>query len=77
MDKKKIKRLREHAKTEGYNILEDRTARLQNAFSDDTITIRIPKELKELLKDKASSLHIPYQRFVKSVLIEAVKKKIS
>lgn len=74
MDKKKIERLRNHASEMNYTILEDETIRLREALADDTITIRVPRELKILLKEKASQAHIPYQRFIKSVLIDALKK---
>ena len=74
MDKEKIERLKKYAKTEGYNVLENETERLRSAMSDSTITIRLPNELKQLLKTRAAEMHIPYQRYVKSILIDAIKK---
>ena len=74
MDKEKIERLKRYASAQGYNILEEETDYLRNAISDSTITIRLPNELKQLLKQQAAEKHIPYQRYVKTILINAVKK---
>lgn len=74
MDSEKIKRLKKHASSKGYNTLEDETVTLRNAISDSTITIRLPTELKNILKQQAAEKHIPYQRYVKSILIDAIKK---
>ena len=48
MDSEKIKRLKKHASSKGYNTLEDETVTLRNAISDSTITIRLPTELKNI-----------------------------
>ncbi|PIK14723.1 hypothetical protein [Halobacteriovorax sp. JY17] len=74
MNKKKINSLREHAEGNSYKVLEDRTIDLRDALADDTVTIRLPRELKQLLKDRAANLRMPYQRYIKSVLIDALKK---
>lgn len=77
MNKDKVDRLRKHASDMGYTILEEDTARLRDALADDTITIRIPRELKNLIKEKAAQTSVPYQRFIKTALIDALKKSSS
>lgn len=76
MDDKKVKRIEEYAKKMGHEIDYEETARMKAAIastlSDTTITIRIPEELKNRLKEKAEKLNIPYQRYIKSVLIDSL-----
>ncbi len=70
----KLKRLREHAKERGYKIDEELTERIRSAYSDAKINIRVPVELKNELVAAANKRNIPYQRYIKSILIEAVTK---
>jgi predicted DNA binding CopG/RHH family protein len=74
MDKQKIEKLKKHANDQGYTILDDETERVRNMMSDSTVTIRMPNDLKNMLKQKAAELHVPYQRYIKSILIDALKK---
>ena len=75
MDKEKISRLEKYAKSKGYNIDYETTQRLRDALSDSHINVRVPAELKNELKSIAKEKNIPYQRYIKSILIEAVSKE--
>jgi len=66
--------LERYAKEMGYQVNHDETYRLQHLLSDDSINLRLPSELKEEIKKIAKKKNIPYQRLVKSFLIEGVQK---
>lgn len=70
----KIKKLEKYTKDKNYTIDMQLTEQLRNALSDDKINLRIPSNLKQEIIEIAKSKNIPYQRFVKSILIEAVVK---
>lgn len=75
MDKKKIEKLRSYANEQGYIVDELETQRMRDALCDERINIRIPKDLKEKLIEVAQKKRIPYQRYIKSILIEALTKE--
>lgn len=74
MDKSKINKLRKYAKTKGYTVNEEETKHLREALSDTTITLKIPSRLKEILKIKAKERNLPYQRYLKSLLIDKLEE---
>lgn len=75
MDKKKIEKIKAYAIEKGYIIDEVETQRMRDALCDERINIRIPKDLKDKLVEIAKSKRIPYQRYIKSVLIDALSKE--
>lgn len=78
MPSSKLKRLHEHALEQGYSVDLELTQRLRNSLSDSKINLRIPTELKEELMAVAKKKNIPYQRYIKSILIDAVlRDKVS
>ncbi len=74
MSDSKIQRLKKHAKNEGHHIDVEMTQRLRDALSDANINIRVPRELKEEVMTPAKKKNIPYQRYIKSLLLEAIAK---
>ena len=66
--------LKEYAQKEGLEIDIEETERLRNSLADTTITIRVPMALKEMIQDKAQAMNMPYQRLLKSILIDGLKK---
>jgi predicted DNA binding CopG/RHH family protein len=74
MSDSKLQRLKKHAKNEGHHIDMEMTQRLRDALSDANINIRVPSELKEELMSVAKKKNIPYQRYIKSILLEAIAK---
>ena len=72
MPSSKLKRLRKHASEQEYLIDVELTERLRNSLSDTKINLRIPAELKEELMTAAKKRNIPYQRYIKSILLDAV-----
>lgn len=75
VDKKRIQQLEKYAKEKGYKINNEATERMRNALSDQNINIRVPSELKKELVTIAKKKKIPYQRYIKSILIEAISKE--
>lgn len=76
MDKKKIEKLRGYALDKGYIIDELETQRMRDALCDERINIRLPKDLKDKLIEVAQKKRIPYQRYIKSILIEALSREM-
>jgi len=81
---KEQKWLREYAEKMGYEIDEGETLKFREGIkqaqelSEERINFRIPSSLKSEIKAIAKKKNIPYQRYIKSVLIDAVsKEKIS
>jgi predicted DNA binding CopG/RHH family protein len=74
MSDSKIQRLKKHAKNEGHHVDMEMTQRLRDALSDANIDIRVPAELKEELMTVAKKKNIPYQRYIKSILLDAIAK---
>ena len=74
MNKTKLKKLNKYAKDKGYQIDEAETKHLREALSDTTITLKIPSRLKEILKTKAAEKDLPYQRYLKSLLIDKLEE---
>ncbi len=74
MSDSKIQRLKKHAKNEGHHIDVEMTQRLRDALSDANINIRVPRELKEEVMTLAKKKNIPYQRYIKSILLDAIAK---
>ena len=74
MSDSKIQRLKRHAKNEGHHIDVEMTQRLRDALSDANINIRVPRELKEEVMTLAKKKNIPYQRYIKSILLDAIAK---
>ena len=72
----KLDWLEKYAKKAGLEIDYEATERMKMALSDETITIRVPSELKKELKKKAKNLKLPYQRLIKNYLIEGLKKDL-
>lgn len=72
MPSSKLKRLQKHALEQGYSIDVELTQRLRSSLSDAKINLRIPTELKEELMALAKKRNIPYQRYIKSILLDAV-----
>lgn len=70
----KLERLSEHAKEMNYTIDHELIREFQNGLADANINIRVPSSLKDSLKAEALKCNIPYQRFVKSILIESLSK---
>lgn len=75
MSKSKLSRLRSYAKAKSLSIDEQATKEMRQALSDTTITLRLPQALKEALKKQAEHKKIPYQRYIKNLLIEALESK--
>lgn len=73
-DSEKVKWLREYAKKAGYTIDEEMTAQFKDALSDTKINLRVPTALKEEIVKIANKKNIPYQRYIKSILIDAVTR---
>lgn len=73
--KEKLDFLKSYAENEGYEIDYELTEKLRNSLSDDKMNIRVPSLLKELISELAEKEEIPYQRYVKKLLIEAVSRK--
>ncbi len=74
MPKSKRERLQSHAKTHQHKIDEQLTEQLRHSLSDAKINLRIPAQLKEELIAAAKKRNIPYQRYIKSILLDAVIK---
>lgn len=74
MSDSKIQRLQKHAKEQGHKVDLELTQRLRNSLSDANINIRVPAELKEELMNAAKKKNIPYQRYIKSILVDAIAK---
>ena len=74
MSDSKIQRLKKHAKNEGHHIDVEMTQRLRDALSDANINIRVSRELKEEVMTLAKKKNIPYQRYIKSILLDAIAK---
>jgi len=47
---------------------------LSPSLSDAKVNLRIPSELKEELIAAAQKRNIPYQRYIKSILVDAIVK---
>ena len=77
MTNSKLKRLQKHAADQGYTVDVELTERLRNSLSDAKINLRIPSELKEKLMAAAKKRNIPYQRYIKSILLDAVIKDMA
>ena len=78
MQNSKLKRLKKHAEEMQYSIDIELTERLRNSLSDAKINLRIPSELKNELIAAAKKRNIPYQRYIKSILLDAVlRDKVS
>lgn len=73
-NKKELKWLEQYAKDKGYEIDYEATEQMRNALSDSKINLRIPTSLKNEIIKIAKKKNIPYQRYIKSVLIDAVTK---
>jgi predicted DNA binding CopG/RHH family protein len=74
MSDSKIQRLKKHAEIQGHHVDLEMTQRLRDALSDANINIRVPAELKEELMTVAKKKNIPYQRYIKSILLDAIAK---
>lgn len=75
---KEIKGIRKFIDEMGYEIDHEMTKKFKDAMSEERINIRIPGSLKNEIKAIAKKKNIPYQRYIKSVLIDAVtKEKVS
>ena len=74
MSDSKMKRLKKYAENEGHHVDIEMTLRLRDALSDANINIRVPAELKEELMSAAKKKNIPYQRYIKSILLDAIAK---
>jgi predicted DNA binding CopG/RHH family protein len=74
MSDSKLQRLKRHAEAVGHHVDLEVTQRLRDALSDANINIRVPAELKEELMTAAKKKNIPYQRYIKSILVEAIAK---
>jgi predicted DNA binding CopG/RHH family protein len=72
MSTKKTKWLENYASESNYEIDYELTNELKDALSDTHINIRVPTQLKNELVAMAKKKNIPYQRLIKSVLIEAI-----
>lgn len=73
-DSNEVKWLREYAKKAGYTIDEEMTAKMKDALSDTKINLRVPTSLKDEIIKIAKKKNIPYQRYIKSILIDAVSR---
>lgn len=72
MSAKNDKWLENYASKNNYEIDYELTNELKEALSDTHINIRVPTQLKNELIAMAKKKNIPYQRLIKSVLIEAI-----
>lgn len=70
----KEERLRKYAKDMGYTIDEEMTAHVKDLINNSTITLRLPKELKDKLKSKAAAKGIRYQKYLRSLIIDDLTK---
>lgn len=75
MKNSKRDKFKEYVDFAGYIIDEVETQRMRDALCDERINIRIPKDLKDKLVEIAKSKRIPYQRYIKSILIDALSKE--
>jgi predicted DNA binding CopG/RHH family protein len=71
----KLKRLKKHAKDQGYVVDKDFTDRIRNSLSDAKINLRVSTELKEQLIAAAKKRNIPYQRYIKILLVDAILRE--
>jgi predicted DNA binding CopG/RHH family protein len=76
MNKKdEIKWLEAYAKKMGYKINYAETEKMKSLRSDDKINLRLPKQLKSSIQEIAKEKNIPYQRYIKEILIDAIAKE--
>ena len=74
MDLEKIERLKRHAEDMGYVIDDEVTMEFQSMANNSTITLRLPDELKRKLKHKAAAKGVKYQKYLRELIIEDLKK---
>ena len=74
MKKKKSKKekLLQFAKESSLVIDHEETLRISNLISDVSVTFRVPKELKEKIQAIAKEKRIPYQRLIKSYILQGL-----
>ncbi len=77
MKNSKLKRLQKHVAEQDYTVDIELTERLRNSLSDTKINLRVPSELKEKLMAAAKKRNMPYQRYIKSILLDAVVKDMA
>ena len=74
MDKEKVNRLKKHASNMNYEVNEELSSHIADMINDSTITLRLPRELKQGLKTKAAEKGLKYQKYLRSLIIEDLKK---
>ena len=82
--KKKLPRLRSNKEAEDfvenadlteYDLSAMRPTRFEFQTKSERINMRVPPELLEAVRASASKAGIPYQRFIRQVLENAVRRK--
>jgi predicted DNA binding CopG/RHH family protein len=82
--KKKLPRLRSDKEAEEfvakadlteYDLSSMRPVRFEFQTKSERINMRVPRQLLDAVRASASKAGIPYQRFIRQVLEEAVRRK--
>ena len=76
MSNGKLDRLKKHAKDMDYTIDAEMASVVKDMLNDSTITLRLPNELKQKLKSKAAAKGVKYQKYLRSLIIEDLKKAL-
>jgi predicted DNA binding CopG/RHH family protein len=82
--KKKLPRFRSDKEAEDfvdkadlteYDLTEMRPLRFEFQAKSERVNMRVPRELLDAVRASASKAGIPYQRFIRQVLEDAVRRK--
>ena len=82
--KKKLPRLRSDKEAEDfvekadlteYDLSAMRPIRFEFQTKSERINMRVPRQLLEAVRSSASKAGVPYQRFIRQVLEDAVRRK--
>ena len=72
---KEAEKFVEKADLTEYDLSEMRPTRFEFQNKSERINMRVPRQLLEAVRASASKAGVPYQRFIRQVLEDAVRRK--